>query len=177
MRVFRAFIDAFIVSNPWRPHVRDARGVERPVCSLKSRWFRRKSGPLPPDVIRRVRASLIRSGWTEGLGPNPAVFILLILVFLVLATQHARNEGIDMMFFGCIATALLLGLTALTRPFRLPRVEGHVLAMAILRERHCPVCAFPLQPSATESVCPECGSHWVYPDRQAGVGPSDADAA
>jgi hypothetical protein len=168
VRVFKAFNHAFIVSKPWQPHSLDARGVERPIYDLRGYWFRRfEHGALPTDVFTRIRKRLLRGGWNKGLGPPEAVSATLLVVFGGYAL-HLLTGGlgpavrIPAIFL--ILVALVQGLVALTRRFRMPRADEREIQRAFLAEHRCPTCAFPLESLAPDSqgvvTCPECGSSW-----------------
>lgn len=171
MRVIKAFINAFFVSNPWRPHARDARGAERPIVNLRGYWYRRyQSGAIPKPAFRRIRKNLIRAGFTRGLGAGTPVLLLIMTSQLLLALWHGSRFGFDLLEFILLLNAFIMGFFAAIRRYRIPTVDGQVLASVLLGENICPVCAFTLSeiPKNAQGVvvCPECGSHWALPITQ-----------
>ncbi len=170
MRIIRAFFNAFIVQNPWSPHARDARGVERPIFKLRAYWIRQYfPGAIPNRVFFDIRARVISSGFASGLGPPVSVLLVVMACLVFVAIKHWIGFGADALVFVLLGLTLLAGFVAGTRRYRMPGVPEDILAAAILREWLCPVCAFKLTriPENQDGrvVCPECGMHWVMPRR------------
>jgi hypothetical protein len=165
----KAFIDAFFVSNPWKPHARDARGKLLPLHNLSQYWLRgTKAGGLSSIAFSRIRERLIAAGFKKGLGPPTMVSLLLVSFFFgasVWLFWYSRSPRyLPVMFAG---SGLLQVFVAATRRYRIPLADEQALMQTFLNEELCPACAFSLANSPTAKsgsiICTECGAHWNRP--------------
>lgn len=142
--------------------IRDHRGKRLPMFSLSSHGARH-AGDFSAAEFEKLRNRLGDSASLDFLVNGWVLFATVLVAGAGMSFRivQGRNAGWSVAAFVAVALAAFLARRMV------PAANSRTLIAAMLEQRRCPSCAFPLdqvQQAPDRCVtCSECGGAWIIP--------------
>ncbi len=169
-RVARALTHAWRMTNPWFPHVRDARDEPVPLYSLNAYGRTPNSAAdLPEPAFAAIRARLLAQTH-EGMGHRPWVLSAMALAYSLFLLYLWRVPAPRYVLWTFAFAPVSFVVMAITYRYRIPKIGPEAIIHSMLLEHRCPSCAYDLSATSPDpdgcTTCPECGAAWRMPEHR-----------